>query len=279
LCGCFCRAKGRAEFNKPKMLTEVCPVGKWGSEPTDGEPLDVVIPLASGNHGKKVLGSKWDNNELRYALRSMEKYFPRLGRVFIVTETLPDWLTGVVHVKVKDSHRRNKDANLIDKVLAACKAGVSDTFLRMSDDQCLLREWDGRDAWHAGEADGHKGGKWWKRCQRTCDYLKAQGRPTWFYDCHCPMPVNRDEFIRVAEAAPYAEPPGFCINTLYFNSADIPRVRMNGEKLSVHRPIGPKKLRRMARDKLFLGYSEAGTNRSMKRFLQRQFPEKSRFET
>jgi hypothetical protein len=53
---------------------------------------------------------------------------------------------------------------------------------------------------------------------------------------------------------------------------------MNGEKLSVHRPIGPKKLRRLADGKLFLGYSEAGTNKWLKRFLQRRFPGKSRFE-
>lgn len=29
LCGCFCRKKGMARFNKPKMATESCPIGKW----------------------------------------------------------------------------------------------------------------------------------------------------------------------------------------------------------------------------------------------------------
>lgn len=29
LCGCFCRNKGMARFNKPKMATESCPIGKW----------------------------------------------------------------------------------------------------------------------------------------------------------------------------------------------------------------------------------------------------------
>jgi hypothetical protein len=34
LCGCLCRQKGRAEFNKPKMLTERCPLEppKWGED-------------------------------------------------------------------------------------------------------------------------------------------------------------------------------------------------------------------------------------------------------
>ena len=69
-----------------------------------------------------------------------------------------------------------------------------------------------------------------------------------------------------------------CINTLYFNSVDVPRERMNGQKLAVHRGIGPKKLQRLADGKLFLGYSEAGTNKWMKRFLSKRFPQKSRFE-
>jgi hypothetical protein len=225
-----------------------------------------------------VLGSKWGNNELRYSLRSLERYFPNLGRVFIVTEILPDWLTNVVHVYAKDAHTRNKDANLIDKVLLACKAGVSNPFIRLSDDQCLLKPWDGKGVWHIGDAAGQKGGKWWERCENTCAYLTAGGRPTLFYDCHCPTPVDRDEFIRVAEAADYATVPGMCINTLYFNSVDIPRERMNGQKLAVHRAIGPKKLRRLAAGKLFLGYSERGTNRTMRRFLARQFSEPSRCE-
>jgi hypothetical protein len=240
-------------------------------------PMDVVYPISGGNHGKKKLGSKWDDNELRYSLRSLEQYFPNMGRVFIVGHR-PEWLTNVIHIPAEDKHRHNKDANLLDKVLLACKAGISSTFLRLSDDQCVLREWGGMDVWHMGDVDGRRGGNWWRRCQNTCNYLKANGRPTFFYDCHCPAPVDRDTFIQVAEEAPYAEPPGMCINTLYFNSIDIPREQMNGRKVAFHRPIGPKKIARLSKDKLFLGYSEAGTNKWLKRFLQKRFPEKSRLE-
>ena len=242
-------------------------------------PMDVVYPLASGRHGRKVLGSNWDDNELRYSLRSLEENFPNMGRVYVVTEILPKWLKNVVHLQAKDVHTRNKDANLIDKVLLACRSGVSQTFLRLSDDQCLLQPWNGLDVWHMGSADVNKRGKWWRRCQRTCSYLKAQGRPVLYYDCHCPFPVDRDTFIQVAEDAPYQEPPGMSINTMYFNSIDIPRVRMNGQKIAFHSPTGPKKIARLSEGKMFLGYSERGTNKSMRRFLRRRFPEPSRFES
>jgi len=290
LCGCFCRKKGRAEFNKPKMLTEWCPLNppKWGTdaigyEPpsvpavTFSTPMDVVYPISGGYHGKKKLGSKWDDNELRYSLRSLDQHFTNMGRVFIVGHK-PEWLTGVVHLPAEDTHRRNKDANLIDKVLLACRSGVSSTFLRLSDDQCLLKEWDGLNARHMGNATGRKGGKWWRRMRRTCDYLQSHGRPTYFYDCHAPAPVDRDTFIQVAGEADYQTPPGMCINTLYFNSVGIPRTNMNGQKAAFHRPTKSKRLRRGVRGKLFLGYSEKGTNEAMKQFLQERFPTPSRFE-
>jgi len=271
VCGCLCRKKGMARFNKPRMATEHCPRGKWGSL------LDVVYPLASGNHGRKVLGSKWDNNELRYSLRSLEKYLPRLGKVFVVTEHLPDWLTGVEHIHAKDEHRHNKDANLIDKVLLACESGVSDTFIRLSDDQCLLQEWDGNDVWHQGDAtEVDKEGKWWDRVNRTCDHLKSQGRPTWFYDCHCPAPVERESFIKAAEGVDYQTPPGMSINTLYFNSVDIFRSRMNGQVASIEGETMEGDLHDPA--KLFLNYSDAASNDSMQQILEKLYPSPSRFE-
>jgi|GEM_PF-994900 len=290
LCGCFSRKRGRAEFNKPKMLTERCPLEppKWGEDCISESPanllpvkfttpMDVVYPISGGFHGKKRLGSKWNDNELRYSLRSLEQYFQNLGRVFIVGHK-PDWLTGVVHLPAEDTHRHNKDANLIDKVLLACRSGVSPTFLRLSDDQCLLKPWDGLQVWHMGNAMGRRGGKWWRRMQRTCEHLQSHGRPTFFYDCHAPAPVDRETFIQVATEADYQTPPGMCINTLYFNTIDIPRDKMSGRKVAFHRPTKAKRLRRGTKGKLFLGYSEKGTNEAMKQFLQELFPTPSRFE-
>jgi len=244
--------------------------------------MDIVYPLASGNHGRKKLGSKWDNNELRYSLRSLQQYFPSLGRVFIVTEILPSWITNVVHLYAKDTHEHNKDGNLIDKVLLACRAGVSETFIRLSDDQCLLREWDGRGVWHVGNQFDLQGeirkNKWWRRFAKTCEHLESCGRPTYFYDCHCPIPVQREEFMRAVEIADYATPPGMCINTLYCNSVDLPREQMNGQKIAVHKQMGLKKMVRATEGKLFLGYTDACCNKVLKKFLQERFQTPSRFE-
>ena len=46
---------------------------------------DVVYPIGQG--------SSWKNNELRFSLRSIEKYGINVGKLFIVGE-LPDFLLG-----------------------------------------------------------------------------------------------------------------------------------------------------------------------------------------
>lgn len=242
--------------------------------------MDAVYPIAGGRHGNKRLGSVWGDLELRYSLRSLEANFPNLGRVFLVGHK-PAWATNVVWLPAEDAHRRNKDANLIDKVRLACRSGVSSTFLRLSDDQCILRPWDGLEAYHAGEATaspGAEGGKWWRRMDLTCQYLKQRGRPTYFYDTHTPQPVDRAAFLRVMGAANYQHPPGFCINTLYHNSVDIPRTIIGARKASFDRPTNLPRLRSRTARKTFLGYSEPATNQTMVDFLQTLFPTPSKYE-
>jgi len=159
---------------------------------------------------------------------------------------------------------------------------VSDTFMRLSDDQCLLKEWDGCGIWHMGDQFDFeqeiRRNKWWKRFANTCQHLQHHGRPVFFYDCHCPIAVIKKEFIRIAEEADYVSPPGMCINSLYCNSIDIPREQMNGQKVAVEREIELKNLTTLTADKLFLGYGQIGTNDQLKQFLQERFPKKSRFE-
>jgi hypothetical protein len=61
-------------------------------------PIDVVYPLGTG--------SVWQDNELRYSLRSLEKNFPDLGRVYVVGHK-PDWLGNVEHIPFGDSQSPN----------------------------------------------------------------------------------------------------------------------------------------------------------------------------
>ena len=140
-------------------------------------PYDAVYPLGSG--------SKWNNNELRYSLRSLEKNLVDLRNVYIVGYR-PEWLTGAIHIPCDDPLPHNKDGNIIRKILRACQTpGLSEDFLQVSDDQILLRPLSFAELYPyyvvdlAGvDESWFSRGAWGKRMERTYQWLRAR----WPYD-------------------------------------------------------------------------------------------------
>jgi uncharacterized HAD superfamily protein/hypoxanthine phosphoribosyltransferase len=241
------------------------------------EVVDVVYPLGTG--------SRWGDNELRYSLRSLEKFFPNLGRVFIVGHK-PAWLTGVIHIPFADSFRKNKDANLIAKVLAACEhpAELTKKFLRLSDDQLFLKtvRFEEMTPLHLGDLAGRDekyfSGSWKKKLKATRDHLQANGFGAIHFDAHAPAPYDRESFTRVMGEHPWRETP-MTIGTLYFNTARIPGRRNTGQKATLEHPVNDiEAIRARLADASFLGYSDAGLTPALKKFLVEAFPEPSKFE-
>ena len=102
--------------------------------------IDVVYKLG--------IGSKFNNKELKYSLRSL-KNFKNLGTIYIVGEK-PHWIDKdiVVHIPASDPYAVNKDANLIQKLMLACNDfNLSEYFLNFSDDQLILKPID-FDKWY-----------------------------------------------------------------------------------------------------------------------------------
>ncbi len=264
--------KEEEEERKPKP-PELEPVAD------NAPPVDVVYALGPE--------SVWRNNELRYSLRSLEKYALDLGRVFIVGDK-PEWLTGVIHIPMKDSHAHNKDANIIDKVRAAIAAGCSERFIFASDDQCLLNpvRLASLPAYYSGDLvgkDSWADGSWWRRMKATRDYIVGRNLPAKNFDAHVFQPHSAKEFERIASEAPYQDGDGFCINTLILNSCpSIPQRPLDSVKLSCDSKDGS--LERIKAEcanayRIHLGYNDTGLKHGVKQFLIEQFPDMSRFET
>ena len=87
-------------------------------------------------------GSKWENNELRYSLRSIEKFGRNVGRVYIVGNK-PDFINdNVTYIPCPDDTNR-KHKNILKKVLCAIeKSDISRHFIISSDDHFYTREVD-----------------------------------------------------------------------------------------------------------------------------------------
>lgn len=142
-------------------------------------------------------GSKWNNNELKYSLRSVEKHLSNVGRVYLVGNA-PEFISGVIAIPFKETS--HKLENIINKTLAACNhPDISENFLCFYDDHFLNSDFDadnfphfykGTLAEHATIAKGN----YKKLILNTEKELSRRNQKTFSYNVHCPQPINKEHY-------------------------------------------------------------------------------------
>ena len=156
--------------------------------------IDIVIPLGRG--------SRYNNFELRMALRSIACYAMNLRNIYVVSDAPPDWLCNVKTLNVPDRHLHNKDANIIDKLLAAARLPeLSGRFLFWSDDQLALQRFDAATIPASCNPRQYKDFRtdrvWHRRMRNTFEYLqKLNINLQCNFDAHIPMPMHKDLFVK-----------------------------------------------------------------------------------
>jgi hypothetical protein len=233
--------------------------------------IDIVIPYTR---------SPWWE-EIRYSLRSIEKNVHGLGNVWIVGDK-PKWAKNINYIKAEDIYKKNKGANIIRKILLACKnPRLSDTFIRMSDDQYFLKPINARDIkiYHTGnlwdlKLDLRSKRKWWfQRLRNARQYLQSIGMPAYNYETHVPMPVNKQKFLWM-EKTPYVKTE-FPANSIYFNvweSGERMPKNLMAKFYKENVPISVMK------NKTFLGNDDLGLSYLLQNKLKNMFSSKSHFE-
>ena len=220
-----------------------------------------VIPL-----GAK---SGWpDYGELRYTLRALDKYSD--VDVLMILGYKPTWIKNILHEPVPDCYKRNKDANLINKVLYASTMLTGD-FIRLSDDQIILKEFDPQHYYNRKHVLGSLNGKWYKRLDNT---MKLIGNKDFYnYDTHMPVVINNRKFIKVAVSVPYGEGIGCCINSMYFNFLEE-----KGKKIPKGYDVTPASVSAIKEDTYCLNIKDRCLTKEFKQWLDVEFPFKSKFE-
>lgn len=251
--------------------------------------MDVVYILGTG--------SKWLDNEIRLSLRSVEKNFVNLGKVFVIGTQEVSWLNNVEFIQCNDINKHNKEANIIRKTLVACQNGVSEEFVRFSDDQLILKNWNPLEtftyysddiknsvdldlSWEEYEKVHNN---WKRRLRRTYEYLKEQNLSTFNYETHIPVRYNKHLFQDIINKSIGWDEDrggyGYTINTLYFNQIlkthhKIPEIKAQYEQKIEDIEV----LKSIAQNKLFMGYNNAGLTSALKDYLTQLFPYSSVFE-
>lgn len=140
------------------------------------EQTSIVIPLGTG--------SKWNNNELRYSLRSLN-----LPGVILVGEC-PDWYKGDYIPFIECGVAT---LNIWNKLRAAClDPRVSDRFIYANDDYFYLKPLE-MDNWFGQLQNGNNAYK--DLCRHTMRILKLNGLGTTFWDIHRPMWIEKAKFL------------------------------------------------------------------------------------
>jgi len=234
--------------------------------------IDLAIPLGTG--------SKSGNDELKIFLRSIEKYGTGIRNILVVTDHVPDWLTGVQIVPMGDAYEKNKDGNIIRKVLAtAVSEGISEEFAWSSDDIALLKPFDfetmppiynarGKDRFPAD------GSIWQRRVRRTFEFLESRNLTLAHnYESHTPHRYPARKLVRAMREIDYAADIGYSINTLFHGL-----LGMTGGfdqrlfKETCEKNSGWKL------DKPLIGYNDTAFLGGLRKVLFKLFPDKSKYE-
>lgn len=217
--------------NGNKVGDGVCPEEadfvKWHTQ----KEMDVVYVLGSG--------SKWQDNELRYSLRSLQ-YVPH--RNVVIVGERPEWLQNIIHIKVDDTFAAvhgGKFKNVIRKTIAACKdARVSDSFVLMNDDFFFLDYVNEIKPFSNGylhemiETYHDPKSQYYNMLLRTSRLLKQHDidRPI-SYAVHYPIVYEKTKFLQMTEVIDWLE-KAYSWRTIYGNLFKIGDVGRLDPKVS-----------------------------------------------
>lgn len=232
--------------------------------------IDIVIPLGNG--------SKWRNNELRYALRSIDKHLLNIRHVVIVGE-LPKWCTNVIHIPAKDKSGR-KEYSIFSKIMAAVNdSRVSNPFIFSNDDIFFLKKISAYDMmfwydntlqhWHNKSSGHYKGA--------IGNVINEARHNNLYTDIHAPIVYLKERMQHIERNVDWSRE--YVVKSLYtsFNFfGDYQFEEMTDCKINASRT--ESEIKALIKNRLFFSVGDYGINASMRKILFELFPEKSKFE-
>ena len=232
--------------------------------------MDVIIPLGTG--------SRWNNNELKYALRSIEKHLKGYENIYIVGEC-PKWLNleDINHIPAKDTAGR-KEYSIFNKILKACQdERVSDDFVFWNDDIFMCQDLHVKDFkyWYEGTLQD-------KYEQSHGHYKAAIGNVINTYDAKCPytdihVPIiyTKYKFDYILTSLDWMKE--YVIKSTYTSAVNhhdfepMPDLKIN--KAMTYGEIMAK-----INGRLFFSIGTYGVSSGMTSVLRELYPNKSKYE-
>ncbi len=245
--------------------------------------MDIVYLLGKG--------SNWNNNEIKYSLRSVEKHLSGVGKVFCVG-TLPEFLKDVTLIECEDlpHPNMNKAATIRNKILAAAESElVSDPFMVFSDDYFLLKDYEctsypffQRGTLEEGARTKGISSLYRQVYGNTMKVLKENNLPQKHFNVHAPIFYDKKKVKEAFALADWNTMLGFMSKSLYCNYMKMDGVIQLDCKIG-DRLSKPEIYQRL-KDAPFFTISDRGLFRGkdvhlpMLEVLEELYPNKSKWE-
>ncbi len=221
-------------------------------------------------------GSKWDDNELRFSLRSIEKNLIGLGNVYIVGR-LPHFIQGVHHVEMKDESGVCKQYNIMRKIYEGTKISeLSSNFIFINDDHFLLHplKVEAMQYWYDGTMLDRFRLTNYVRYANCIHHVIDELGDGPYFDIHTPIVYNRTLFRDVMDRFDWNKENTYVVKSLYCNWLQIEGVQMDDNKRDF--PDWRSALKQNEGRTWFSTTDHVSSG--VKNYLQHLFPERSRFE-
>ena len=239
--------------------------------------LDIVYVLGSG--------SRWENNELRYSLRSVAKYITDIGNVYIVGER-PDWINTkhVKHVFAPDKPGLEwKEFNIMQKVVKACTLPMlSREFIFINDDHFLLSvipplPFYYQQTLNASLAKRKVQDSYYFSMQNTLRALEGRGYNTINFDIHAPIIYDKNLFTDAVLSYDWlCCPGGYVVKSLYCNTLGITgTVDMD---LKIKEKLTCQQIDALTLHRKYFSIDDSAICIEMEIYLKYLYPTKSKYE-
>lgn len=238
---------------------------------------DILIPLGTG--------SKFDNIELRFCLRSIEMHLLDIRNIFIIGEC-PAWVKNCFRIFCEDKPGViNRAYNIYKKIMLGCSnPDLSENFLFLNDDHFLLKDFEAADFpyLHRGPIIPHRIGNEAQERQmsNTVKMLKNVVDESYDYDIHCPIVYNKEIFSKMLADLLWPE-FGYGIKSLYGNSVAKAILKNSFcEDLKFSEPLSKRNIYKALEGKDWFSVSDKTLRLGeMQEVLQELYPSPSKYET
>lgn len=234
--------------------------------------MDIVIPLHKG-------GSRWQDNELRYCLRSIEKHLTGFEKIYLIGDSV-EWIKDVEFIPMENNGNSRED-RIRQKILKACAIKeITKDFLFFNDDHFLNKDTGCNFKTYYSTTleelipSRNNNDLYQRSLRNTYQKLLQDGKDTKYFDCHTPIVYNKKKFLDVCSG----EWPqyGYVIKSFYCNELGIGGVYLSDLKLNS--VIGVGEMENAVKGRTVFSMGDRALDGGIKQLMQKLYPTPSRWE-